>query len=399
MSEKTNKKSFDLRENGNLTVDTITGITDIVEALHAKIISLGGLLNTADNNRTKGITGMVYRIIRSLTKLFGGGVDALLDKLIVELKTKESSFGREAVLSALNGVLGDYLITKNNTLAIPMTFRKDGKPANIQTIANELKQSDGKLLLLVHGSCMNDLQWNRQEHNHGEALAKEMGFVPIYLHYNTGLHVSENGRAFSLQIETLMKQLPQTSELFILGHSMGGLITRSACYYAQTNNNAWLKSLKKIVFLGTPHHGAPLEKGGNWIDLILDANPYSAPFSRLGKIRSCGITDMRYGNITDQDWTGRDRFKDQGDARIPVPLPQNVVCYTIAATLAKESSKIGDKLIGDGLVTLESALGKHKNSAFNLAFPVENQRIIRNIGHTDLLNNSEVYKIIKEWIS
>ena len=124
----------------------------------------------------------------------------------------------------------------------------------------------------------------------------------------------------------------------MIAHSMGGLVSRSACHYGKTSGHTWLNHLRKLVFLGTPHHGAPLEKGGNRIDKILQMNPYSAPFSTLGKIRSRGITDLRYGNVVDDDWKGRDRFNAGGDRRIPVPLPESVQCYAIAATLRKNQT-------------------------------------------------------------
>lgn len=130
----------------------------------------------------------------------------------------------------------------------------------------------------------------------------------IYLHYNSGLHISDNGKLFSALLETIIKQSSQPTELFILAHSMGGLIARSACHYAKKSGQTWLSFLQKLIFLGTPHHGALLEKGGNWINSLLEISPYSAPFSRLGKVRSCGVTDLRYGNITEADWKDRDRF-------------------------------------------------------------------------------------------
>jgi hypothetical protein len=141
-----------------------------------------------------------------------------------------------------------------------------------------------------------------------------------------------------------------------------------------------------------------LEKGGNFIETILEISPYSAPFSRLGKIRSCGITDLRYGNVVDEDWKGRDRFEFSWDQRNPVPLPEGVHCYSIAATTGKESNKLGDDFIGDGLVTLSSALGRHKNAELDLLFPETHQWVGRNMSHMDLLNHPEVYKTIKKWL-
>ncbi len=390
--------STDLRGVGSLAIDAITGITDIVESLHHTISSFSGIPGAPDQHRTKGITGMVYRNIRTVTELVGDGIDALLDQLSSMLGEKDSSPGREAVLSALNGVLGDHLVARNNPLAIPMQFRRNGKPLKKQALSEAIQQSNGRLAIMVHGSCMNDLQWNRQGHDHGAALARDLGLAPVYLHYNTGLHISENGRKFSDLLETIIDQSTQPIALFIIAHSMGGLVSRSACHYGKTCGHTWLNHLRKLVFLGTPHHGTPLEKAGNWIDIILQISPYSAPFSRLGKIRSCGLTDLRYGNVVDDDWKGRDRFEFSGDQRIPVPLPEGVQCYSIAATTGKKSNTLGDDLIGDGLVTLSSALGRHKNAELNLLFPETHQWIGYNMKHMDLLNHPEVYETIKKWL-
>jgi len=395
------KNESDIHGAGNLTIDAITGITDLVEAMHHKIASLGGILGRPNQTRTTGITGMVYRNIRTVSGLVGDGIDLLLKQFSSLLGEKCSSPEREAALAALNGVLGDHLAARHNPLTIPMQFRRNGVPLAIgeQAFDEAIRQSDGKIALMVHGSCMNDLQWNSQGHDHGAALAHDLGYLPVYLHYNTGLHVSQNGREFAGLIEVFIKQLPQPIELVIIAHSMGGLVSRSACHYGKIACHSWLNHLLKIVFLGTPHHGSPLERVGNWIDIILEISPYSAPFSRLGKIRSAGITDLRYGNILDEDWKGRDRFESSKDHRSAVPLPDDLQCYTIAATTSKKLSILGDQLIGDGLVTLNSALGRHKNADLNLLFPETRQWIARDMNHMDLLNQQEVYETIKQWLA
>ena len=152
--------SSDLRGAGSLTIDAVKGITDLVEAMHHTITRLGGALGDPGQQRTTGFTGMVYRNIRTVTELVGSGMDALLDKLSLIIEEKESSPEREAVLAALNGVLGDHLVARNNPLAIPMQFRRNGKPLSEQALSEAIQQSDGRLAIMVHGSCMSDLQWN-----------------------------------------------------------------------------------------------------------------------------------------------------------------------------------------------------------------------------------------------
>ncbi|MDM8516216.1 hypothetical protein QUF76_08470 [Desulfobacterales bacterium HSG16] len=398
MSQNSNNISEDLRGIGSLTIEAITGITDIVESLHHTISSIPGISSgSSDQNRTKGIAKMVYQNIRNVTELVGDGIDVMLQQFDPILGENESSPGREAVLAALNGVLGDHLAARDNPLAIPMQFRRNGEPLNEQEISEAVRQSNGKLVIMIHGLCMNDLQWKRQGHDHGDALARDLGFVPVYLSYNTGLHISENGRKFSCLLETIIDQVPKSTEFFIIAHSMGGLVARSACHYGKLSGRTWLNHLQKLVFLGTPHHGAPLAKGGNWLDTILNISPYSVPFSRLGKIRSCGLTDLQYGNVTDEDWKGRDRFEFSKDERTPLPLPEDVQCYSIAATTSKDSN-LGSDFIGDGLVTLNSALGHHNNAELNLLFPETHKWTGRNMNHLDLLNHLEVYETIKRWL-
>lgn len=399
MSKTSCNRPKDIQAAGKVTVDAIVGVTDIVEAMHHTIINLGRVPSKTDPLRTKGITGMVYKNIRSITKIVGKGLDVSLNQLSALIGESDSSPGREAILAVLNGVLGDYLMASENQLAIPMRFRREGKPLTTAEIAEMIQKSDGRIAIMVHGSSMNDLQWNREGHDHGAALLRDLGIMPLYLHYNTGLHTSENGQAFADLLEAILVESPQPVDLFIIAYSMGGLISRSACYYGELFGHTWPKQLKKIVFLGTPHHGALLEKGGNWIDNLLETNPYSAPFARLGKIRSSGVTDLRYGNVVSADWQGQDRFENSGDCRTPVPLPEGVQCYAIAGTIGKEASQVGDWLIGDGLVTVESALGRHPKPQLHLLFPETQQWVGRDMNHFEMLNHPQAYETIKKWVA
>ena len=260
-------------------------------------------------------------------------MDAALAQFGSMLGDAEPSRPRGAVLSALNGVVGDHFVETGNPLAIPMRLRANGMPLQLKrrTIAAEISQPSGRLAILVHGLCLNERHWNRKGHDHGTALARDLDYTPLYLHYNTGLHISTNGRSFAEMLDVLVKQWPvPIEELTIVGHSMGGLVARSACHYAMEAGYVWRSRLRNLIFLGTPHHGVPLERVGQWADFLIGKNRYTAPFARLGRIRSAGITDLRYGNIVDEDWDGHDRFSHAGDTRQIVPLPPDVRCYAIA---------------------------------------------------------------------
>ena len=320
-------------------------------------------------------------------------MDAALAQFGSMLGDAEPSRPRGAVLSALNGVVGDHFVETGNPLAIPMRLRANGMPLQLKrrTIAAEISQPSGRLAILVHGLCLNERHWNRKGHDHGTALARDLDYTPLYLHYNTGLHISTNGRSFAEMLDVLVKQWPvPIEELTIVGHSMGGLVARSACHYAMEAGYVWRSRLRNLIFLGTPHHGVPLERVGQWADFLIGKNRYTAPFARLGRIRSAGITDLRYGNIVDEDWDGHDRFSHAGDTRQIVPLPPDVRCYGIAGSAGPQ---VGSAIIGDGLVPVGSALGQHADPSRDLALPKSRQRIARSINHMELLNRPEVYKL------
>ncbi len=180
-----------------------------------------------------------------------------------------------------------------------MCFRYQGKQLNPEQ-PEALTGASGKVLLFVHGLCLNDGHWTRDGINHGEALAIELGYTPLYLRYNTGLPIAANGRELAAMLETLLHDWPcPVSELAIVGHSMGGLVARSACHHGGQAGHDWMAYLNQLVFIGTPHQGAPLERGGNWLDYAMDLSPYTTPFTRFARKRSAGITDLRHGNITD----------------------------------------------------------------------------------------------------
>lgn len=401
MSGKAHIRVADLRGVGRLVVDATIGLASLVETMHHNILRTPGILGEATQQPARGITGLVYKSIRGVARLAGGGIDAVLGRLVPLFKGEASSQEREAVLAALNGVLGDHLQAGANPLAIAMQLRRGGQALELNRTALRaaFPGATGKVLLLVHGLCMNDLQWRRKGHDHGATLAADAGFTPIYLHYNSGLHISTNGRAFAEQIETLLQAWPVTvDELAILAHSMGGLVARSACHYGELAQHDWLRHLSKLVFLGTPHHGAALERGGNWVDLLLDASPYTTAFARLGKIRSAGITDLRYGSVVDADWLHRDRFARSRQQRPVVALPALAKCYAIAASIANRRGKLSERLLGDGLVPVASALGEHAHARRGLALPKSRQWIGYGMNHMDLLDRKEVYAKIKRWL-
>ena len=297
-----------------------------------------------------------------------------------------------------------------------MELRVDGQTLALNT-PEILKQQIGTaasphLLLLIHGLCMNDTQWTREGHDHGAFLAQALGCTPVYLRYNSGRHVSQSGRELATLLAQLVAAWPVPLErITILGHSMGGLVARSAVHLAIEAGQGWPALLRELVFLGTPHHGAPLERAGHGVDVLLGATPFSAPFVRLGQLRSAGITDLRHGYVTDADWQSvpgegwRAGFEDR---RAPLPLPEGVACFEEprapgqperadqpAAGLAASALAA---VAGDGMVPVESALGQHPEARRRLVFARDSQRTVYRTGHLDLLSSPVVAEQLLAWL-
>ena len=174
------------------------------------------------------------------------------------------------------------------------------------------------------------------------------------------------------------------------------LARTGACHAGEARRHLWRGKLRKLVCLGAPHHGSPLERGGNWLDALLGVSSYSAPFQRLSRIRSAGVTDLRFGNVLDEHWQGVDRFARHLDLRGGLPLPAGVDCYAIAATKAPV---LAENLPGDGLVPVASALGRHEKPGLTLAFPEGHQWIALSTGHLDLLSSPAVYAQLRSWLA
>ncbi len=376
----------DLRALARVATDAATGIIEIVEDVHMRVVPPAAATDIAP---------LTYRTLRGATRLLGNGAEMTLAQVGELLGRREDSPQRHAALAVLNGLWGDYLARTDSPLALPMTFRYgDGA----------LSPPGGKIVVLVHGLCMDDGGWARRgaagPHDHGAALARDLGYSAVYLSYNSGLHVSSNGRALAVMLEALLDVWPVPVEaLALVGHSMGGLVIRSAGYYGAAAGHDWPGRLRSVVFLGTPHHGAPLERGGNWLNVMIDASPYMLPFSRLGKRRSAGITDLRYGSLVDEDWLGRDRFAPAPDDRCLVPPLPGVAYYAAAATLSGVADSPAARLLGDGLVPLDSALGRHADPGRCLSFDETHRWIGYGLSHLDLLGHPAVYARLRDWLA
>ncbi len=321
------------------------------------------------------------------------------DKTVSVVKT-----GATKGATILNGVVGDTLEEKASSLARKMQFYKGGRPVNLtrEDITKAYPKPTSKICILVHGLVSDELMWNfpSSKDNYGNLLQKELGYTPFYLRYNSGLHISENGKNLSTLIHTLFKNYPTSiKELVLIGHSMGGLVIRSACYYGDKQNVTWIYKIRKVFFLGSPHLGAPLEKFGNVVTNVLDKIPNT--FVKITKnvinLRSAGIKDLRYGYLIDEDWKGKDPDTLLKNSKNLVPLLEGVSYYIISGTVTDDPESIFSVWFGDAMVRKPSVLGKDKSGIHTLPIPEENHKEFAGIDHIKLMHEPKVYEQIKDW--
>lgn len=428
-----------LRGSANLAFDATDAVTHIVEGMYRNITATPWPLGEAPEGPAQGIAGFVHKSIRRINGATRDTSNWVLGRVSPSLdRTLLPGPHREAIISALNGVCGDHLSQRGNTLAIPMQLRvllpplapSEATPvienfseeqaaerktpfANLfevekrfveihpepKALTEEGFSPGRRLLILVHGLSMNDREWTSHQHNHAETLAENNDYTPVYVLYNSGLNVSTNGRELCNQLTDLLDTWPvPVDSITFIGFSMGGLLTRSAMHIAKDEGHAWLSKVEKAAYVGTPHHGAVMERGGYWLQKSLTYSPYTAPLAALGRIRSAGITDLRHGNVCDDDWQHHDEHEDNTDRRQPTPLAGGIKHYAIAATLSKRSGERIGKLLGDGLVHPSSATGKHENRDFNLDFPEGHTKILYDLGHLAMLHDSRVLGQLREWL-
>ena len=325
------------------------------------------------------VTDIAYRSVRGVTGVVGATIDLVLGALTPVLGASAPGLEREALVAAINGVVGDHLVATNNPLAITMSLQPP----------LDARRDDDVLLVLIHGSSASDLQWRRLGHDHGEALAVELGFTPVYVHYNSGLHIADNGAQLAALLE---HHAADGRTMVIVAHSMGGLVARAALAAGTSSQHRWRAAVRTLVTLGSPHQGAPLERGGNFIETLLGVTPWTAPLKTLARLRSAGITDLRYGVVVAADQQA-DRFAPGPDRRTPLPLPDDVGCYAVAASTSADGV---DDLAGDGLVPVDSALGRHADERRCLHFA--ETKIVRGTHHLGLLSSAEVYAQLVTWL-
>jgi pimeloyl-ACP methyl ester carboxylesterase len=313
------------------------------------------------------------------------------------------------VLGALNGFYGNHLVDRGNELALQMQIWRDGAQVapTEQGLAAGFADASSRLVVFVHGLCETEVAWTWGPSREGEAAAKrrtygdrlqdELGFTPIYVRYNTGLHVSDNGRRLASLLDALTQAWPASvDELVLVGHSMGGLVARSACHYGEKDGLAFADSIRHVFCLGTPHLGADLEKGANALAWALNRLPETKPIATFLNARSAGIKDLRYGSCVEEDWCDCDPDEFLQDRCQEVPFLPDANYYFIGAAL--RPTVVGN-LLGDLLVRMPSASGRGTGKGRRIPFEVDNGHELPGLTHFHLLNHPAVYEQLRTWLT
>lgn len=319
----------------------------------------------------------------------------------------------DAAIGLANGTIGDQLFAKRNGLDMGLVLRvrdyyvdPDDTAAFTASVREALtrdpRPAGARVAIFAHGLATTEWSWVLEAQAYhgdpaatfGSLLERDLGITPIYVRYNTGRHISSSGRALSAALEQLMNAYPvPIEELVLIGHSMGGLVIRSACHYGAQDKLSWVDRVQRVFCLGSPHQGAPLEKFGHILTSALASVdlPGTIIPAKLLDRRSAGIKDLRHGSLVEQHWLNRDPDALVDEGRREVPLLPNVTYYFVATTMTQDTEHPLGQLIGDLLVRVPSGSGPKLSES---TFPIEREKF-GGILHHELQNHPQVYEVVR----
>ncbi len=307
-----------------------------------------------------------------------------------------------SALAVLSGLSGDRLAREGSVLAPEMSLRARGRvvPPDRAALAHAFPDATERLCVFLHGLMESEFAWGigaDGQGTYGRALVRRCGFTPLYVRYNSGRHISENGRALSALLDAVVAAAPATiSEIALVGHSMGGLVARSACHGGQLDGAPWVALVRHTVSIGTPHHGAPIPRALDVADAALHAVPETRALGGLLRRRSDGIRDLRHGSLVDEDWRGRDRDALRAAAVAEVPLLDGATHSFVSATVTRSPSHPVGRVIGDTLVLPRSAEGRERRQ--RLEFSESHGLRLGGTHHLALLRHPEVSARLCAWL-
>jgi pimeloyl-ACP methyl ester carboxylesterase len=422
----------------DLVFDVVEETTNLVERTHDAVVErsvrrfapVEPAQSTAKvvTGIQTAISGGVFESIRVINEITRFSVNAVADvaeagldhasdpdELELATPVRSSAAGTASwyvdyLQASLNGFWGDHLSRKNSRLDLGMSLRHHGRhlPATTEAFAAAFPKPTSKICVFVHSLAATEWLWSLSSEEHygdpdvtfGTRLLDDLGFTPIYLRYNTGRHISENGRALAQLITEVLEAYPvPVEEIALVGHSMGGLVARSAAHYAREHEEPWVAHLRHVACIGSPHLGAPLEKAVSMLTGVLrnlDAAGAQVPAELLDS-RSAGIKDLRYGYTIDEEWAGRDPDEVFADARRNVPLVDGVGYYFLAATIARDPAHPLGQLLGDLIVRLPSASGEAPEHARRIHF--SGGAVLPGMNHLHIANHPDVYEALRDLLA
>lgn len=382
---------------GALLEASVAGTTRRVEEMHRTIarvpfrvmrsVPVLGLVARLVERVYDAITGGVYTTVRGGSAVGIATATWAVARHAEAAASPSSGFGgRKAGLrSALNGTHGDFLAATANPLAAEMGFYAGGRhlPLTPDGLRIALPDARDRVCVFVHGICCDESAWRwgggRGEPavTYGERLQEALGYTPLYLRYNTGLPIADNGRALAHRMQALADAYPcGLREVVLIGHSMGGLVAHHACATATREKLSWTARTRMVITLGSPFRGSPLAKVGHFTTAALLGLPVTAPLGALADARSTGVKDLRHGLNAHET---------------AVPTGAHVAYRFISASLSPHPQGPLGRLLGDGLVPMESAAPRDLLGGT----PAH----VGGIGHLDLLNEPRVYAQIARWLT
>jgi pimeloyl-ACP methyl ester carboxylesterase len=390
------------RALARLAADELGGATGGIGNIHAAI---AGRVFGALGGPARPVQAVHDAISRGVYASVRGGFGAAGLAAEAALRSREpggppvSETPRGAVaLGVINGLRGDALQAESSALAAPMGVRVDGQIVPPEDVAQRTGATP-RLVVFIHGLMETEHAWHpRTGASFGEGLARDDGWTALELRFNSGLHISENGRALAELLEQIVAAWPvEVERIALVGHSMGGLVARSGAYHATGQNMAWADRTSHVVSLGSPHMGAPLAQGVHHAAHAMHAVPELRPFAGLLRRRSAGIRDLRNGSLVDADWHGRDPDALRAAACAEVPLlPHATHCF-VAATITRDAHHPLGRLLGDALVLQPSASGRSKSR--RLGFRDDDGVHLGRVHHLALLRHPAVYARLRGWLA
>jgi pimeloyl-ACP methyl ester carboxylesterase len=321
---------------------------------------------------------------------------------------------RDDAVAIVNGFFGDRLADQGSALAIPMTLRSGTEMLTLHrdSLAQAFPQATSHIALFVHGLMANESIWEfpgDPDTTYGSLLARDRRVTPLYLRYNTGRHISINGRELAGLLHCLVSAWPvPVHDVSLIGHSMGGLVTRSSLHYAGATRpwrrvialrRSWVSKTRRVVLIGVPNTGAPLEVFVNLTSAVLWSLPI--PITRLIGLgldtRSAGIRDLRFGAITDEDWLQQDPGALQRPLPHRVAMQRRAAYLIIAGSVTADTSHPLTRVFGDTFVTPASATGTLRGITGDGLFRASTVRQFPKVTHLSLAHRQEIYDEIDRW--